>query len=361
MGRNEICWCGSGKKYKKCHLGRADEKAPSIGQLRSLIGDNFIDRKCLHPNSPHECKGKIIKAHTIQRARTLESLAIDGHVLTFYPFEIDSDGAIKRHKKGLSQASTFTGFCADHDRETFSPVEQNEFRFSPQNAFLLSYRALCHEFFQKRGAKHAGVALQSLIDRGLAPITQREIQGELRSSQNGRSKANKDLNDIKGLADHDLISKDYSRWDFVCLTFSGSLTIAASGATTPNQDFSGKILQVLHDPEVALQHLYISVIASDGAPRIVFGWQKDHSAPSKFIDSLLSIERDILPAILMQYIFAHIENVYFSERWWNNLTTCDQLHIQGLAKNSNAYYFPPTYAATPTVPWSLVSIERIKS
>ncbi len=20
MGRNELCWCGSGKKYKKCHF-----------------------------------------------------------------------------------------------------------------------------------------------------------------------------------------------------------------------------------------------------------------------------------------------------------------------------------------------------
>ena len=29
-GRNEPCWCGSGKKYKKCHL-RADESAPSGG------------------------------------------------------------------------------------------------------------------------------------------------------------------------------------------------------------------------------------------------------------------------------------------------------------------------------------------
>ena len=26
LGRNAPCWCGSGKKYKKCHLG-ADEKA----------------------------------------------------------------------------------------------------------------------------------------------------------------------------------------------------------------------------------------------------------------------------------------------------------------------------------------------
>ena len=24
LGRNEVCWCGSGKKYKKCHL-KSDE------------------------------------------------------------------------------------------------------------------------------------------------------------------------------------------------------------------------------------------------------------------------------------------------------------------------------------------------
>ncbi|MCC6623175.1 MAG: SEC-C domain-containing protein [Deltaproteobacteria bacterium] len=26
-GRNEACWCGSGKKYKKCHLDEDEAKA----------------------------------------------------------------------------------------------------------------------------------------------------------------------------------------------------------------------------------------------------------------------------------------------------------------------------------------------
>jgi len=26
-GRNELCWCGSGKKYKKCHLMEDERKA----------------------------------------------------------------------------------------------------------------------------------------------------------------------------------------------------------------------------------------------------------------------------------------------------------------------------------------------
>lgn len=35
-GRNEQCWCGSGKKYKKCHLNDDEKKAsknysPSCG------------------------------------------------------------------------------------------------------------------------------------------------------------------------------------------------------------------------------------------------------------------------------------------------------------------------------------------
>lgn len=26
LGRNDICWCGSGKKYKRCHLEKDDKK-----------------------------------------------------------------------------------------------------------------------------------------------------------------------------------------------------------------------------------------------------------------------------------------------------------------------------------------------
>ena len=33
--RNKSCWCGSGKKYKKCHL--LIDKAKNIPDLRSII------------------------------------------------------------------------------------------------------------------------------------------------------------------------------------------------------------------------------------------------------------------------------------------------------------------------------------
>ena len=47
MGRNDICWCGSGKKYKRCHL-KSDElkrvEAAYSAQVaaRNRIGDGVM-------------------------------------------------------------------------------------------------------------------------------------------------------------------------------------------------------------------------------------------------------------------------------------------------------------------------------
>jgi uncharacterized protein YecA (UPF0149 family) len=32
IGRNDLCWCGSGKKYKRCHL---EEDGKKLGQARA--------------------------------------------------------------------------------------------------------------------------------------------------------------------------------------------------------------------------------------------------------------------------------------------------------------------------------------
>ena len=51
LGRNEPCWCGSGRKYKKCHLGREQlplaERADwlyakAAQHARSPVGDDLL-------------------------------------------------------------------------------------------------------------------------------------------------------------------------------------------------------------------------------------------------------------------------------------------------------------------------------
>jgi hypothetical protein len=54
LRRNEPCWCGSGQKYKRCHLDR--DKAPPVSrQERSqAFQKSFGTGYCLHPNPTKE-------------------------------------------------------------------------------------------------------------------------------------------------------------------------------------------------------------------------------------------------------------------------------------------------------------------
>jgi methionyl aminopeptidase len=43
MGRNDRCWCGSGRKYKACHMTADDRKrsAARAGGPRAAAGRGF--------------------------------------------------------------------------------------------------------------------------------------------------------------------------------------------------------------------------------------------------------------------------------------------------------------------------------
>ena len=52
LRRNATCWCGSGKKYKKCHLeadlaAAAEHNAPPVPPARDIfeIRENILDPK----------------------------------------------------------------------------------------------------------------------------------------------------------------------------------------------------------------------------------------------------------------------------------------------------------------------------
>ena len=74
VGRNKPCWCGSGKKFKKCHYGREREKALPLEALGAELGRFFKTKECLHPNASKDVCGKIIAAHTLQRKGALERI-----------------------------------------------------------------------------------------------------------------------------------------------------------------------------------------------------------------------------------------------------------------------------------------------
>lgn len=343
LGRNDPCWCGSGKKYKKCHIGVSDEKRPSFGQIESAANKAWQRRECLHPNaSPSVCT-KIIDAHTVQRSGVLGRIVdSDNKVRTFYPIRPDILGRLRPHAVGWRQASTFTGFCSVHDA-VFKPVEARQFTATPEQCFLLSYRAVCFELYQKRGSERSNPQVLKLIQRGMPVALQREVHARMAVMQAGTTKGKEDAEAAKLSMDPQLLSGDYDGWEFLVVDFSGPLEITTCGAVSPNRDMAGGSLQTLHDISRSAQWMTVNIVPRIDGGSFVFGYRSSDAAPTRFVADLQSLADSRLAQVLPQFVFAYIENTYFAGHWWDSLSERQQEVVIRHARNPNAYYDHPIY------------------
>ncbi len=357
IGRNELCWCGSGKKYKHCHLNRQFEQRLPFEAIRAKINDASAFQVCLHPEASRTNCGKVISAHTLQRSRVLRAIeSNDHHVLSFYPMELDAFGEFKVHRRGWKQASTFRAFCEKHDGELFEPLEANPFQGSKEEIFLIGYRAVCWELYQKQRGLLPRETMSNLLDRVAPQQLQKLVQHQLSVQDAGVAKGYRDAERVKTQMDEAILRHDYQRYETVRLKFQGRFSVGATGAITPNRTFDGTSIQILHDTNAEIEWLPFGVdIESDGFS-VVFVFRKDFSAVERYMRSILALSNPDLEVFLPQFFFAHCENTYFSEDWWNALTQIDQAFARKLMANSNPYYYPPEYdLSIKLADWTLIA------
>ena len=343
-GRNEPCWCGSGRKYKRCHLLRGREERLTFGAVKDKVERSAAYRTCLHPEASRELCGGVISAHTLPRSRVLQAIAtIDNHVMSFHPVRIDAQGRLKAQRRGWRRAATFEAFCDVHDGTVFAPLEGEPFEGTAPQIFLIGYRAVCWELYQKIRAIRGSPAVRDLLDRGLDPAEQREVQFVLQAQADGFEKGRAESLRVKLAMDRALIAEDYSNYSMVEVLLAGSTSVVATGAVTPNRTLAGKQLQVLHDPSHPSEWLAFGVDVGDRGTSIVFLWVRGEESTSLYMNEILELADPELMAFLPQFFFAHCENTYFSEAWWNSLGRADRVFLTELMENGNPYYDPPEY------------------
>lgn len=361
IGRNEQCWCNSGKKYKHCHMTRSDEKRLPFDAIKDGIMKSRKIYKCLHPEASEQTCNDIISAHTIQRSRVLKEISDkENHILSFSPYDTSNKSELKVSRIGWKKASTFTAFCARHDEETFVSLEKQQFIGSKEQIFLIAYRAICWELFQKEAVIKATPALKANIDRGLAEDKQKTLQGLVNIQSAGQKKGFEDLTNTKLEMDEALIASDYDDYNTYEIKLEGRLEIASTGAITPSITLSGKRLQELHNLNQSVQWIAFGIdISDDKNPSIVFLWPKRHSASQKFVDEIETLDDNKLTEYLCQFFFAYCENTYFSSTWWNSLLDIQKKQIMKLMMNTNPYHYFPKYEYELSLsPWKIIA--RIK-
>ncbi|AZC86677.1 putative cytoplasmic protein [Pseudomonas chlororaphis subsp. piscium] len=321
IGRNDPCWCRSGKKYKKCHLDR-DKQLP-IDRAEIERHGKQREKKCSASELQDGlCSGSIIHAHTISKSGSLKTISESGHVMGTKPSLaqlIRNNGKLTLSKVGINQASTFTGFCSYHDKELFSPLEDFPITLSDEQLFLLAYRSLSRELYAKQETtKTAEFIRQS--DRGQNIADQVSIQNSANAYGFGINLALQELHSIKAQMDDMLINKNFSSMNHCVIELASLPKVLVSASTQPEFDFSGNRLQNFGNPHQMMSHIIFNCISYDERGCFVFSWLDDSDdICSKFIDSLINIGEQDISNALVRFCYSFAENTWASPAWWESL------------------------------------------
>jgi len=321
IGRNDLCWCSSGKKYKKCHLDR-DKELP-IGRAELEKHGKQREKKCSATDLQDGlCSGSIIQAHTISKSGSLKSISESGHVMGTKPSLaqlIKNKGKLTLSKVGINQASTFTGFCSYHDKELFSPLEDSPITLSEEQLFLLAYRSLSRELYAKQETTKTAELLRQ-ADRGRNIADQISIQMNANAYGFGIDLALKELNSIKANMDDMLKNKNFLNVNHCVIELASPPKILVSASTQPEFDFNGNRLQDFGNVNQMMSHIIFNCISYDEGGCFVFSWLDDSDKVcSSFIDSLINLGEQDISNALVRFCYSFAENTWASPEWWESL------------------------------------------
>ena len=334
IGRNKKCWCGSGKKYKRCHDGRENEAPISKGEAINYSQKNALRECCYVPaDLKHECSQKIINAHTVSKSGSLKEIADESNHVLGLKISLSNimknEGKLVPEKIGINKASTFKGFCSIHDKSLFSCIEDREFVGDDEQCLALMYRPVAKELYAKEGALNITEFVKN-SDRGKHPLNQMYIQNFIANQQEGLKTAIVELSEFKSKIDDQLLGKSVGNFSHLIIDSTSPMPVAVSSVVEPTIDFDGNLIQNLHDLNIVGEHLVFNSFSSDGKGYVIFSWSKTSTKVLKFINSVLALEPNKIFSALIRFFFGVAENTFTSPVWWNGLSDEQQYRIKSL-------------------------------
>lgn len=331
IGRNDPCWCGSGRKFKACHDGR--ERLPQFNHhhVAEAFRKELRRRYCSYAGEAGEpCGAEIIGAHTVQKEGGLRAISRAGKVYsliaTMGGLE-KNGGRLDPRLVGIGDASVFPGFCSTHDNDLFKPIEDKDCAIGAWEALLFAYRAVSFEAFFKR-AMLAVAPLFARLDEGLPVEDQELAQNMARHFHHGALAGEAGTRARKAAYDARVRARDVNGFSYAWTRFDGLLPLVCCGAFLPDNDLTGRPLQRLAHGTGPFEQVTLNITSYGGQSVIVFGWTGGPEGPAeRFVRSYQNLGDDDRAAAAVRLGLEYLENSYLSPAWWDALTSVDRRRL----------------------------------
>ena len=237
-------------------------------------------------------------------------------------------------RKGLKQASTFTGFCSYHDNQMFAPIEKQAIELTERNIFLLTYRSMARGFYVGKENNYLHMFSAD------APILFDSIHGPIGGifieDPRFDEEVMRDL-EVFGKLQNAYARGDYAGLQYFALELDSVPEILCSGMTNVEFDFQGNRLQSVTQEE-RQDLITLSLLPFKNKYGVaLFAWYGKSAVNERLGRSLLSLpERDI-PNAIVRFVFQYCENFFVAPKWWDCLSATVQERL--LNRFESTMYF----------------------
>ncbi|AXY23286.1 SEC-C motif protein [Komagataeibacter saccharivorans] len=355
--RNKPCWCGSGQKYKKCHLNREDQERENPWNAVQAHRKAFQKKACWARDvGLGQCHGTIIRAHTVSKGPNLSRIANNGHVLHYSATASDfkkTGGKLGFKSIGIKDASVFSGFCAHHDRTLFSCIENEPYSGRADQNLTVAYRTLSRELFGKDATSELRTILRN-ADKGQDLQAQIMLQTAIQCLDQVNEAARRELRATYQAITNALVHENFGVLRSLVIEFNGRLPFMFAGAWSPFYDLHGEPLQSGYADELLQQIFFSSFV---GSPRdfICVSWLDTPDAPGKVIaDQIDVLSGDQKANLCLQFVVKHVENIFFNPIWFHGLNQEQRGLLESLAfSGCDNLGAPPTVVLRPDIEFAL--------
>jgi hypothetical protein len=306
----------------------------TLGDIHNLISSaqTSVRHRCLHfDRIGEQCKDDAIQSHSLQRRGPLASIAENGHVMKVGGMlnvrTIESRSNFER--QGLAKASTFPGFCNNHDSILFGEVENADIDFTAKFCLTLAIRALAIEVYKKRvmvSLQHQMMDL--LLKQG--KIENREIALQLK--RGAEAAVIENIKKLRALfaSYHKNQPPNLLKLAF---KFEQESMFACTGAFEPDWDLHSNFLYRVDPKKTEWNTVSLFCGNIRGAFYVVFcGFQKYHNHRLDMFLKSIDHNASHLASLIFTASLAYTENIFVRQSWLECLSEAERSKVINLSR-----------------------------